>query len=147
MAVSAAAGDPSKVKAAGPGLEPGNVVSKMTYFTISIKGKKKKISLSYFIKIIFYFFKRQPFCFNFLILKCFITSEAGEGPVDVVINDPSGNPNAVKPKIQRQPDGSYRVEYTPKVTGVHTISIVFCGQPIPKSPISVTITTGKYSFS
>lgn len=104
VAVSAAAGDPSKVKAAGPGLEPGNIVSKMTYFTISIK-------------------------------------DAGEGPVDVVINDPSGNPNAVKPKIQRQPDGSYRVEYTPKVTGVHTISIVFCGQPIPKSPISVTITT------
>lgn len=104
VAVSAAAGDPSKVKAAGPGLEPGNIVSKMTYFTISIK-------------------------------------DAGEGPVDVVINDPSGNPNAVKPKIQRQPDGSYRVEYTPKVTGVHIISIVFCGQPIPKSPISVTITT------
>lgn len=43
MAVSAAAGDPSKVKAAGPGLEPGNIVSKMTYFTISIKGKNSSV--------------------------------------------------------------------------------------------------------
>uniref|UniRef100_A0A0L8H0B8 Calponin-homology (CH) domain-containing protein n=1 Tax=Octopus bimaculoides TaxID=37653 RepID=A0A0L8H0B8_OCTBM len=104
VAVSAPAGDPSKVKAAGPGLEPGNVVSVMTHFTISLK-------------------------------------DAGEGPVDVVITDPSGNQNAIKPKITRQPDGTYRVEYTPKVPGVHTVSIVFCGQPIPRSPISVTIST------
>lgn len=47
MAVSAAAGDPSKVKAAGPGLEPGNIVSKMTYFTISIKGKNSSVIFLY----------------------------------------------------------------------------------------------------
>ncbi|XP_036366037.1 filamin-A isoform X2 [Octopus sinensis] len=104
VAVSAPAGDPSKVKAAGPGLEPGNVVSVVTHFTISLK-------------------------------------DAGEGPVGVVITDPSGNQNAIKPKMTRQPDGTYHVEYTPKVPGVHTISIVFCGQPIPRSPISVTIST------
>ncbi|CAH1784407.1 unnamed protein product [Owenia fusiformis] len=101
--VEGAAGDASKVTAAGPGLEKTGVqVKKRTYFEVFIKG-------------------------------------AGKGSVEVVILDPHGHKDSIKPHIVQKSEEVYYVEYTPKEEGLHSVNIFFAGKPIPNSPYGVGV--------
>lgn len=39
-------------------------------------------------------------------------------------------------------DRTYRVEFTAQTIGVYTATITFSGQPVPKSPFKISITSG-----
>ncbi|XP_071141424.1 filamin-C-like isoform X30 [Mytilus edulis] len=105
--VEGAAGDASKVTAAGPGIEKtGVVASKRTYFEV-------------------------------------FTKKAGKGNVDVVILDPHGRKDTIRPSINLAPgkekEGIYLVEYVALETGLHSVNVYFAGQQIPKSPFGVGV--------
>ena len=38
-------------------------------------------------------------------------------------------------------DGTFKVEYEPKTPGVYTVMVYFAEQPVPQSPIKVTVET------
>ncbi len=59
--------------------------------------------------------------------------------MDCVILDPQGNRDAVKPRLTRQSEDVYLVEYTPKTEGLHSVNVFFAGQPIPASPFGVMV--------
>ncbi|XP_044531588.1 filamin-B-like [Gracilinanus agilis] len=67
------------------------------------------------------------------------TISAGQGDVMVIVEDPEGN----KEEAQVTPDGdknkTYSVEYLPKVTGLHKVTVLFAGQHISKSPFEVNV--------
>uniref|UniRef100_A0A0B7BLG3 Calponin-homology (CH) domain-containing protein n=1 Tax=Arion vulgaris TaxID=1028688 RepID=A0A0B7BLG3_9EUPU len=67
------------------------------------------------------------------------TKPAGKGTVDVAILDPNGQKDKVKPTITPVPgkEGTYRVEYTALVPGLHSVNIFFNGIQIPGSPYGV----------
>ncbi|XP_076469743.1 LOW QUALITY PROTEIN: filamin-A-like [Babylonia areolata] len=109
--VEGAAGDASKVTAKGPGIEKtGVVATKKTYFEVYTKGAIKIYG-------------------------------AGKGQVDVVILDPQGRKDTVRPSIQPVvgKEGTYLVEYTAIVSGTHTVTVLFAGNQIPKSPFTVQV--------
>lgn len=39
-------------------------------------------------------------------------------------------------------DRTYRVEFTAQTSGVYTATITFLGQPVPKSPFKISVTSG-----
>ncbi|KAF5899201.1 filamin-B isoform X2 [Clarias magur] len=101
--VDKAQGDPSKVTAKGPGLEPvGNIANKPTYFDI-------------------------------------YTAGAGIGDVTAVIKDPQGNKNTVEAMMEDKGDSMFRCTYRPVQAGPHTVSVMFGGIGIPKSPYTVNV--------
>ncbi|KAM9443530.1 filamin B a isoform 2-T2 [Clarias gariepinus] len=101
--VDKAQGDPSKVTAKGPGLEPvGNIANKPTYFDI-------------------------------------YTAGAGIGDVTAVIKDPQGNKNTVEAMMEDKGDSMFRCTYRPVQAGPHTVSVMFGGIAIPKSPYTVNV--------
>ncbi|CAG5133090.1 unnamed protein product, partial [Candidula unifasciata] len=69
------------------------------------------------------------------------TQQAGRGTVDVVILDPNGQRDTVKHTINPilGKEGTYRVEYTALVPGLHSVNIVFNGVQIPGSPYGVNV--------
>ncbi|XP_048239132.1 filamin-A-like isoform X3 [Haliotis rufescens] len=69
------------------------------------------------------------------------TQGAGNGKVDVVILDPHGRKDTVKPSIQAVPgkQGVFLVEYIAMVSGLHSINVFFSGNQIPKSPFGVNV--------
>ncbi|BFZ08117.1 hypothetical protein BsWGS_11156 [Bradybaena similaris] len=69
------------------------------------------------------------------------TQQAGRGTVDVVILDPNGQRDKVKPTIVPivGKEGTYRVEYTALVPGLHSVNVFFNGIQIPGSPYGVTV--------
>ncbi|XP_052286873.1 filamin-A-like isoform X5 [Dreissena polymorpha] len=109
--VEGAAGDASKVTAAGPGLEKtGVTVNKKTYFEVFTKETES------------------------------FTIDAGRGTVEVTILDPSGHRDKVKPTIAPvNKDGVYLVEYTATEVGLHSITITFSGVAIQQSPYGVNV--------
>ncbi|XP_071141457.1 filamin-C-like isoform X33 [Mytilus edulis] len=114
--VEGAAGDASKVTAAGPGIEKtGVVASKRTYFEVFTKNSGAPIP----------------------------KKEAGKGNVDVVILDPHGRKDTIRPSINLAPgkekEGIYLVEYVALETGLHSVNVYFAGQQIPKSPFGVGV--------
>ncbi|XP_063405540.1 filamin-A-like isoform X12 [Mytilus trossulus] len=114
--VEGAAGDASKVSAAGPGIEKtGVVASKRTYFEVFTKNSGAPIP----------------------------KKEAGKGNVDVVILDPHGRKDTIRPSINLAPgkekEGIYLVEYVALETGLHSVNVYFAGQQIPKSPFGVGV--------
>ncbi|GAU93664.1 hypothetical protein RvY_05566 [Ramazzottius varieornatus] len=67
------------------------------------------------------------------------TKGAGDGLVEVIIMDPSGKKDAVVPNVKQMPDGVWRVDYTAKELGLHSVNVFFAGKPIPNSPFGVKI--------
>jgi len=58
----------------------------------------------------------------------------------VLIEDPTGNTNSVRPDIKATAENTYRVTYTPRMNGTHYVTVTFAGSSIPKSPFEVPIT-------
>ena len=54
-----------------------------------------------------------------------------------VVNEDTGE--EVDCKIKDNMDGSFKVIYYPKAPGKYVVNIHFMDEPIPKSPVSVTI--------
>ncbi|XP_061187564.1 filamin-A-like isoform X11 [Saccostrea echinata] len=126
--VEGAAGDPTKVTASGPGLEKtGVIATKRTYFEVFTKNAVPAELLSDIdaVKIVVAPGKK----------------DAGKGSIDVVILDPHGRKDTIRPSIAPVPgkEGTYLVEYIPMEQGVHSINIMFAGQQIPKSPYGVNV--------
>ncbi|XP_052680465.1 filamin-C-like isoform X8 [Crassostrea angulata] len=69
------------------------------------------------------------------------TKKAGKGSIDVVILDPHGRKDTIRPSISPVPgkEGTYLVEYIAMEQGLHSINIMFAGQQIPKSPYGVNV--------
>nr|AKS48135.1 filamin-like protein-1 [Mytilus coruscus] len=71
------------------------------------------------------------------------TKKAGKGNVDVVILDPHGRKDTIRPSINLAPgkekEGIYLVEYVALETGLHSVNVYFAGQQIPKSPFGVGV--------
>uniref|UniRef100_A0A8W8M1Z0 Calponin-homology (CH) domain-containing protein n=1 Tax=Magallana gigas TaxID=29159 RepID=A0A8W8M1Z0_MAGGI len=114
--VEGAAGDPTKVTASGPGLEKtGVIATKRTYFEVFTK--------------------------NAVPAELLSDIEAGKGSIDVVILDPHGRKDTIRPSISPVPgkEGTYLVEYIAMEQGLHSINIMFAGQQIPKSPYGVNV--------
>ena len=67
-------------------------------------------------------------------------TDAGKGTVEVVIMDPAGHRDKIKPTISPvNKDGVVLVEYTSTEVGLHSISITFSSKSIPKSPYGVNV--------
>uniref|UniRef100_A0A1I8HJV6 Filamin-A n=1 Tax=Macrostomum lignano TaxID=282301 RepID=A0A1I8HJV6_9PLAT len=115
--VEGAAGDPSRVTASGPGIEPtGNQVAKRTFFNI---------------------FTADAFVEGKAARR---VSGAGPGNVDCVILDPHGQRDTIKPRVTHTgQDDVYLVEYTPREEGLHSVNVFFAGQQIPGSPFGVDV--------
>lgn len=64
-------------------------------------------------------------------------SRAGEAELTIEIVSDSGAQAEVC--IQQNKDGTFSVTYTPLFHGVHTITIKYGGQQVPKSPIHVQV--------
>ena len=69
---------------------------------------------------------------------------AGNGSVDVVILDPHGRKDTVRPSIQpvKGKEGTYLVEYTPNEPGQYSVNVFFSGHQIPNSPFAVGVSPG-----
>ncbi|XP_073724478.1 filamin-C [Misgurnus anguillicaudatus] len=64
-------------------------------------------------------------------------SRAGEAELTIEIVSDSGAQAEVR--IQKNNDGTFSVTYTPLFHGMHTITIKYGGQQVPKSPIHVQV--------
>lgn len=125
------AGDPSKVKTSGPGLEPTGVVAGApTYFDVDTIGRLScdNLSFNHFIDFEFEYFA--------LIL------EAGLGNIEVIVLDPKESKTAVPCKVTKTADGHFHCEYTPNEAGMHSINVFFVSKLIPKSPFGVKVSPG-----
>ena len=71
---------------------------------------------------------------------------AGDGVVDVVIVDPSGNKDTVRPMVSKKNPEKWYVEYTPKEAGTHSVNVFFSGKPVPLSPFGVGVSPGKFNY-
>ncbi|XP_075794972.1 filamin-B isoform X6 [Pelodiscus sinensis] len=67
------------------------------------------------------------------------TISAGQGDVMVFIEDPEGNREEAKVTPDNDKNKTYSVEYMPKVTGPHKVTVLFAGQHISKSPFDVNV--------
>ncbi|XP_064632240.1 filamin-A-like isoform X7 [Lineus longissimus] len=67
------------------------------------------------------------------------TKKAGFGNIEIVILDPHGRKDIVKPKVTKTSEDTYLVEYMPKEEGLHSVSVFFAGSAIPKSPFGVGV--------
>lgn len=136
--VAKALGDPSKVQARGPGLEPtGNVANKPTYFDIYTAGKHEKNT-----HCLLKSYRKQQSSNN----QWFSANVgAGNGDVSVVIVDPQGKKDTVELILENKGDSVFRCTYRPVLEGPHKIHVLFAGQEIPKSPFTVNIAEGEPS--
>lgn len=67
------------------------------------------------------------------------TQGAGAGQVEVNILDPEGKPNTCPCRLRKLNDEKYKCEYVAESPGLHSISILFAGKPIQKSPFGVNV--------
>lgn len=72
------------------------------------------------------------------VVDSFVT-DAGIGVVDVVVVDPRGDKNSVRPFVAKVIDDQWYVEYVPQVDGHHSVEIFFAGSHIPNSPVAVFV--------
>lgn len=68
-----------------------------------------------------------------------VTQGAGAGQVEVIILDPEGKPNTCPCRLRKMNDEKYKCEYVAESPGLHSISILFAGKQIPKSPFGVNV--------
>uniref|UniRef100_A0A1I8IQS4 Calponin-homology (CH) domain-containing protein n=1 Tax=Macrostomum lignano TaxID=282301 RepID=A0A1I8IQS4_9PLAT len=66
---------------------------------------------------------------------CIDTTEAGEGDLQVTIEDSEGRP--VAPRIEPQKSGVYLCKYTPADVGRYTVGVKYGGVEVPESPYHV----------
>ncbi|XP_061474309.1 filamin-B isoform X3 [Rhineura floridana] len=67
------------------------------------------------------------------------TISAGQGEVMVFVEDPEGNREEAKVTPENDKNKTYAVQYVPKVTGLHKVTVLFAGQHISKSPFEVNV--------
>ncbi|XP_030888187.1 filamin-B [Leptonychotes weddellii] len=67
------------------------------------------------------------------------TISAGQGEVMVFVEDPEGNKEEAQVTPDSDKNKTYSVEYLPKVTGLHKVTVLFAGQHISKSPFEVNV--------
>ena len=82
-------------------------------------------------------FKTYPFFFRKK------NSDAGKGPVEVVILDPSDAHKQIPVSVTPNGPGRYRVSYVAKEPGLHSVNVFFGGQPIQQSPYGVRAAPSK----
>ena len=150
VSVSKAMGDPTRVQARGPGLQPmGNVANKPTYFDIYTAGKQSNFSslLLYPVRT------EKPFghiplpVFNWSCCLSLCPPGAGAGDVGVIIVDSNGRRDTVEIVLENKGDSIFRCTYVPVLEGPHTVYVTFAGQQIPRSPFTVNISEGRcYTF-
>lgn len=68
-----------------------------------------------------------------------VTQGAGAGQVEVIILDPEGKPNTCPCRLRKLSDEKYKCEYVAESPGLHSISILFAGKQIPRSPFGVNV--------
>ena len=69
-----------------------------------------------------------------------VIADAGKGVLEITILDPSGHRDKVKPTITGpNAAGVYKVEYTALEVGLHSVNVLFSGNPIQKSPWGVNV--------
>uniref|UniRef100_A0AAR2L0B3 Calponin-homology (CH) domain-containing protein n=1 Tax=Pygocentrus nattereri TaxID=42514 RepID=A0AAR2L0B3_PYGNA len=66
------------------------------------------------------------------------TFSAGQGQVTVYVEDPEGRREEIK-AVPNEGKKTYSVTYIPQVMGPHKVTVLFAGQPIPKSPFEVNV--------
>lgn len=67
------------------------------------------------------------------------TGGAGAGQVEVIILDPEGKPNTCPCRLRKLSDEKYKCEYVAESPGLHSISVLFAGKQIQKSPFGVNV--------
>ncbi|XP_072277321.1 filamin-B [Pyxicephalus adspersus] len=67
------------------------------------------------------------------------TISAGQGEVLVFVEDPEGLREEAKVTANNDKNKTFSVEYVPKVTGMHKVTVLFAGQHISKSPFEVDV--------
>uniref|UniRef100_A0A3Q2E459 Calponin-homology (CH) domain-containing protein n=1 Tax=Cyprinodon variegatus TaxID=28743 RepID=A0A3Q2E459_CYPVA len=67
------------------------------------------------------------------------TISAGMGEVLVYVEDPAGHREEAKVTANNDKNRTYSVVYTPKVMGMHKVTVLFAGLHISKSPFEVDI--------
>ncbi|KAM9327227.1 filamin-B [Gastrophryne carolinensis] len=67
------------------------------------------------------------------------TISAGQGEVLVFVEDPEGLREEAKVIANNDKNKTFSVEYVPKVTGLHKVTVLFAGQHISKSPFEVNV--------
>ncbi|XP_053233896.1 filamin-B isoform X4 [Podarcis raffonei] len=67
------------------------------------------------------------------------TISAGQGEVLVFVEDPEGNREEAMVTPDNDKNKTYAVQYLPKVTGPHKVTVLFAGQHIAKSPFEVNV--------
>ena len=66
-----------------------------------------------------------------------LTTDAGDGNVEVEVTDPDGKPLPVE--IKQTKDDRYDVSYKPVKEGPHKVVVKYGGDEIPKSPYEVGV--------
>ncbi|XP_056293610.1 filamin-B isoform X2 [Pseudoliparis swirei] len=66
------------------------------------------------------------------------TFSAGQGQVTIYLDHPDGTREELKAE-PNEGKKTFSVSYVPKVVGTHQVTVMFAGQPIPKSPFEVTV--------
>uniref|UniRef100_A0A8C4EKZ8 Filamin B n=1 Tax=Dicentrarchus labrax TaxID=13489 RepID=A0A8C4EKZ8_DICLA len=66
------------------------------------------------------------------------TFSAGQGQVTVYLDHPDGTREELKPE-PNEGKKTFSVTYIPQVMGPHKVTVLFAGQPIPKSPFEVNV--------
>ena len=69
------------------------------------------------------------------------------GDINVIVTDPNGNQDLVKPKIARISDEELLVSYIPLIEGVHAVDIKCAGHPSSNASFSVGIAPSNSYFS
>ncbi|XP_066452683.1 filamin-B isoform X12 [Eleutherodactylus coqui] len=75
------------------------------------------------------------------------TISAGQGEVLVYVEDPEGLREEAKVIPNNDKNKTFSVEYVPKVTGVHKVTVLFAGQHISKSPFEVNVEKAQWDAS
>lgn len=67
------------------------------------------------------------------------TFAAGQGHVDVIIENSKGQREPVEIKFNNDKHLTYTVSYNPQLEGVYKVIVRFSGRDIPKSPYQVRV--------
>ncbi|XP_030274937.1 filamin-B-like isoform X1 [Sparus aurata] len=67
------------------------------------------------------------------------TFSAGQGQITVYLDHPDGTREELKAQPNDAKPKTFTVTYIPRVIGPHKVTVLFAGQPIPKSPFEVNV--------
>lgn len=79
----------------------------------------------------------------FYSFVCVSSIGAGTGDVTAMIKDPQGRQNSVEVMMEDKGDSMYRCTYRPTQAGPHTVTVMFGGVGVPRSPFSVDVGPGE----